>query len=201
MVDEAVLTPEEFFRQCGAVIDGHFVLDSDGIHSAVYIDEYAVLKYVTAAYGLCRLIAKQFVADDVEVVIGLEGCGTIVAPWTAQNIAFLTQRKVFGVASKVDPLTLTGKEILSTLAGKNILVVGGVLVTASSARGIIETLRVAGSNIVGLGVLWNRGGVVAQDANVPKIEALVNVKLEAWDAADCPLCQRAIPVNTKYGHG
>jgi orotate phosphoribosyltransferase len=203
MSEKAEVLPKEFFRQCGAVIEGgHFVITPDGLHSAVYVDEWAVLKYIVEAHVLCRSIANRFKTDDVEAVIGLGESGTIIAPWTAQGVTYLTGRKVVGLASdKVDPLTLTGKEILPTLAGKNILVVGGVLVTVGFAKGVVETIRVAGGNVVGLGVFWNRGDIVAQDANVSKLEALVNVKLETWDAADCPLCQQDASINTKYGYG
>lgn len=59
-----------------------------------------------------------------------------------------------------------------------------------------------GGNVVGLGVLCNRGGITPPDvADVPRITALVNVKLDAWDAAACPLCERNVPINTDVGHG
>ena len=57
-------------------------------------------------------------------------------------------------------------------------------------------------NFVGLGVLCNRGGITPQDvADVPKMTALVNVKLDAWDEATRPLCKQNIPVNTDVGKG
>jgi hypothetical protein len=38
-------------------------------------------------------------------------------------------------------------------------------------------------------------------AGVPKLTALVNVKLDAWDEATCPLCEQNVPVNTNVGKG
>jgi len=29
----------------------------------------------------------------------------------------------------------------------------------------------------------------------------VNVQLESWDADECELCKKGIPINTEVGHG
>jgi len=88
------------------------------------------------------------------------------------------------------------------VAGKDVLVVEDVLTTGGSAnKGVEATLALRG-NIVGLGVLCNRGGITPQDvADPPKLFALVNVKLDAWDEAGCPLCAQNVPINTDVGKG
>lgn len=49
---------------------------------------------------------------------------------------------------------------------------------------------------------FNRGGITTQDVgDVPKLFALANIKLDAWDAADCPFCAQRTPVNTDVGKG
>ena len=59
-----------------------------------------------------------------------------------------------------------------------------------------------GGKVIGLGGLCNRGGINAADlADVPKFTTLVNIKLDAWDAASCPLCERKVPINTEVGKG
>jgi len=81
-------------------------------------------------------------------------------------------------------------------------VVGDVLTTGGSAKKVVEATRALGGNIVGLGVLCNRGGITPQDvADPPKLFALVNVKLDAWDEAGCPLCAQNVPINTDVGKG
>lgn len=88
------------------------------------------------------------------------------------------------------------------VAGKNVLVVEDVLTTGGSAKKVIEATRVLGGKIIGLGVLCNRGGITPQDvADPPKLFALVNVKLDAWEEADCPLCAKNVPINTDVGKG
>jgi orotate phosphoribosyltransferase len=77
-----------------------------------------------------------------------------------------------------------------------------VLTTGGSARRVVEATRAIGGKVVGLGVLCNRGGVTPQDvANVPELFALVNVKMNAWDEAECPLCAQGVPINTDVGKG
>ncbi|MDI6883448.1 MAG: hypothetical protein QMC93_03255, partial [Patescibacteria group bacterium] len=52
------------------------------------------------------------------------------------------------------------------------------------------------------GVLCNRGGITPEDvANPPKLFALVDLKLDTWDEAECPLCVKGIPINTEIGKG
>lgn len=88
------------------------------------------------------------------------------------------------------------------ISGKNVLVVEDVLTTGSTAKKVVEAVRTAGGNIVGLGVLCNRGGITTRDVgDVPKLVTLVNVKLDAWDEKDCPLCRQGVPVNTDVGKG
>jgi len=38
-------------------------------------------------------------------------------------------------------------------------------------------------------------------ADPPELFALVNVQLDAWDEADCPLCAQNVPINTDVGKG
>ena len=86
------------------------------------------------------------------------------------------------------------------VANKNVLTVEDVLTTGGSAKKVIEVTRTLGGNIVGLGVLCNRGGITPKDlANPLRLFSLVNVTLDAWNEADCPLCKQGIPFNTDVG--
>mgnify|MGYP001586415482 CR=1 FL=1 len=88
------------------------------------------------------------------------------------------------------------------IAGKNVLVMEDVLAKDSSAKKVIETVRVIGGKVVGLGALCGCDEVAPQDvANPPKLFTLVNVKFDAWDEVDCPLCVQGTPLNTEVGKG
>lgn len=88
------------------------------------------------------------------------------------------------------------------VAGKKALVVEDVLTTGGSAKKVVEATRAFGGEVIGVGVLCNRGGVTPKDlADVPKLFALVNLTLDAYDEADCPLCRDGVPMNTEVGKG
>jgi len=88
------------------------------------------------------------------------------------------------------------------VAEKNVLVVEDVLTTGDSVKKVIEATRKTNGNVVGLGVLCNRGGIKSQDvANPPKLFSLVDIKLDAWNEEECPLCTQHIPINTDVGKG
>jgi orotate phosphoribosyltransferase len=88
------------------------------------------------------------------------------------------------------------------IAGKRVLMVEDVLTTGGSAKKVIEATRALGGNVIGLGVLCNRGGVTAENVgNPPKLFSLLNLKLDDWDEADCPLCAQGVPINTDVGKG
>jgi orotate phosphoribosyltransferase len=184
MIVESII-PKEFFYQCGAVMEGgHFVLTPSGLHSSVYFSEREALSYITKAYQFCHKIAEGFAADDVQVVICPEerGYRNIVALWTAQNMSNITNRKVVGI------------KVSDDLAGKRVLVVDGILNTGDTARKVAAAVQKIGGNVVGVGALWNRGGITPQAMDVPKIHALVDEKLEAWNEEDCPLCKAEMPI-------
>ena len=85
--------------------------------------------------------------------------------------------------------------------GKRILIVEDVLTTGGSVKKVSETILAMGGIVVGVGALCNRGNVLAEAIGVPVIKSLINVTLDAFDEADCPLCARNIPINTAVGKG
>lgn len=201
----------QILGQVGAVIADSHIVYTSGKHGTAYVNKDAVYPHTKEISGLCRVIAQQFANDGVEVVIAPAIGGVILSQWTAHHLSEITGREVFGVYAdkeeSVDVLESGDVFIIKrgydkVVAGKNVLVVEDVLTTGGSAKKVVEATRALGGNIVGLGVLCNRGGITPEDvANPPKLFALVNVKLEAWDEADCPLCAKNMPINTDVGKG
>jgi len=189
----------------GAVIADSHIVYTSGKHGTAYVNKDAVYPHTKETSDLCRAIAKQFADDCVEVVIAPAIGGVILSQWTARHLSEITGREVLGVyAEKAE----SGDSFIikrgydKILAGQNVLVVEDVLTTGGSAKKVVEATRTLGGNIVGLGVLCNRGGITPEDvANPPKLFALVDVKLDAWDEVDCPLCTQSVPINTDVGKG
>lgn len=188
----------------GAVIADSHIVYTSGKHGMVYVNKDAVYPHTAETSRLCRAIAERFADDNVEVVIAPAIGGVILSQWTAHHLSEMNGHEVFGVyAEKSDGDAFVIKRGYDKLiAGKNVLVVEDVLTTGGSAKKVVEATRAIGGNVIGLGVLCNRGGITPQDvADVPKLTALVNVKLDAYDEATCPLCERNVPINTDVGKG
>lgn len=203
----------------GAVIADSHIVYTSGKHGTAYVNKDAVYPHTAEMSHLCRAIAERFADDNVQVVIAPAIGGVILSQWTAHHLSEITGREVLAIYADKEGLELVSssygplppkhedKFVIKRgydklIAGKNVLVVEDVLTTGGSAKKVVEATRAIGGNVIGLGVLCNRGEITPQDvANVPKLTTLVNVKLDAWDETSCPLCERNVPVNTDVGKG
>lgn len=196
----------ELLKSLGAIIDNSHFVYASGRHGRTYVNKDAVYPHTNEISKLCELIAHKFVDDVVEVVIAPAIGGVILSQWIAYHLTKITGREVLGVYAEKskddDSIFVIGRGYDELVSGKNVLVVEDILTTGGSAKKVVETTRAIGGNVVGLGVLCNRGSVTSQDiADVPKLFALVNIKLESWKSDDCPMCKANIPINTMVGHG
>jgi orotate phosphoribosyltransferase len=87
------------------------------------------------------------------------------------------------------------------VTGKRVFVVDDIVNTGHSIRQTIEAVRGAGGTVVAAGALVNRGNVGAKEIGVENLVYLLEYKIPAWPAVDCPLCRDSVPVNTQYAHG
>ncbi|MFH1412725.1 MAG: phosphoribosyltransferase family protein [bacterium] len=193
----------ELFNKVGAIITDSHIVYTSGKHGTAYINKDALFPHNKETSKLCRIIAQKFVKDDVHAVIGPAVGGAILSQWTAYHLSELAEREVLGVyADKVEERFVIKRGYDKLIANKNVLVVEDVLTTGGSVKKVINATHDAGGNVIGLGVLCNRGNVTTKDlADVPKLFSLVNVNLESWDEADCPLCVDGVPINTDVGKG
>lgn len=189
----------------GAVVTDSHIVYTSGKHGTAYVNKDAIYPHIAETSRLCRAIAERFADGNVQVVIAPAIGGVILSQWIAHHLTEMKGHDVFGVyaeKSEGGDTFVIRRGYDKLIAGKNVLVVEDVLTTGGSAKKVIEATRAIGGNVVGLGVLCNRGGIKPQDvADVPRLTALVNVKLDAWDEAACPLCEQNIPINTDVGKG
>ncbi|OHA73643.1 MAG: phosphoribosyltransferase [Candidatus Wildermuthbacteria bacterium RIFCSPLOWO2_01_FULL_48_35] len=195
----------QILGKVGAVITNSHIVYASGKHGEAYVNKDAVYPHTKETSRLCRAIAEQFADDGVETVVAPAIGGVILSQWTAYHLSEITEREVFGVyAEKAEggDAFVIKRGYDKVVAGKNVLVVEDVLTTGGSAKKVVEAVRALGGKVVGLGALCNRGRVMPQDvADPPKMFALVNVTLDAWDEADCPMCKQGITINTDVGKG
>lgn len=190
-------------EKVGAILMGHFVLTSDK-HASAYVNKDAVYLHTEDISLLCWMIAEKFVNREVRVVIAPAIGGVILSQWVAHHLTNLTGEEVLAVyAEKADNGSFVIKRGYDKIvANKNVLVVEDILTTGGSVKKVVEATRANGGNVIGVSALCNRGGITPQDiGDVPELFALVDMNLESWDEASCPLCAQNIPINTDVGKG
>jgi len=197
----------EILSKVGAVITDSHIVYTSGKHGKAYVNKDAVYPYTKETSKLCRAIAEIFNDLRIEVVIAPAIGGVILSQWVAHHLSNLSRqgKQVLGVyAEKVDggDTFVIKRGYDKLIAGKKVLVVEDVLTTGGSAKKVIEAVRAIGGEVIGLGVLCNRGSITPQEvADVPVLFSLVNIKLDAWNPDECPLCAKGIPINTDVGKG
>jgi orotate phosphoribosyltransferase len=182
------LKPEEVinaFKETDALLEGHFQLTS-GLHSTVYLQCARVLQYPQKAELFGQAIADQFKVQGIElvaspaiggIVIGHEVARALGARfiWTEREAGKMTLRRGFTVKP-----------------GEKTLVVEDVVTTGGSTRETIESLQLAGANVLAAASIIDRSGGSA-DVGVPRV-ALASLKVSAVEPSDCDACRLGEPV-------
>lgn len=192
----------KLFESYGAILThSHFVYTS-GKHGHTYINKDAVYPHTNLVRQLCEEIARQC-PWQVEVAVGPTMGAVILSTWVAHFLSEMMGRPVLSVYAEEDSdknrVLRRGYDAL--VRGKSVLVVEDILNTGGSARKVVEVVKKLGGKVAGVFGLCNRGGVTPADVGDVPVKALVDIKFEMWDAADCPLCAKGVPINKSVGKG
>ncbi|KKW38899.1 hypothetical protein A3I46_01950 [Candidatus Kaiserbacteria bacterium RIFCSPLOWO2_02_FULL_54_13] len=206
---------QDVLERVGAIITDSHIVYTSGRHGSAYINKDALYPHTRETSNLCCEIAERFSNDSVDVVIAPAVGGVILSQWVAYHLTEITGREVLGVYADKDSgrggdgfirdefVIKRGYDKL--IAGANVLVVEDLLTTGGSVRKVVAAVRAEHGNVVGVGVLCNRGGVTPADiGGAKKLVALVNIEMKSMTEEECTstgLCAKGIPVNTIIGHG
>ena len=81
--------------------------------------------------------------------------------------------------------------------GQKVLLVEDVITTGGSVREVLELVRQAGGDVVGVGSIVDRtGGRI--DFGVP-FRPVIPLEVESWEPEECPLCKAGAPAPYKPG--
>ena len=182
MTDEGAAA---LLREVGALLDGHFRLSS-GRHSPVFVEKFRLLQHPPATERLCRLIADRFRGDNPELVAGPTTGGIIISYEVARLLGL---RGIFAEKSAGGREFLRGFEVRP---GERTLIVDDVLTTGASVREVIEAVRRADGEPIGVGVLVDRSSG-RTDFGLP-LFACVELDLPTHAEDACPLCDEGVPL-------
>ncbi|WP_108462357.1 orotate phosphoribosyltransferase [Devosia naphthalenivorans] len=175
------------FRECGAMLEGHFILSS-GLRSPVFLQKARVFQYAAQTEKLCRALADKIRADgfgDVTKVVSPAIGGIIPGYETSRHLgvpALYTER----VDGKFE--LRRGFEIEPD---DKVIVVEDIVSTGLSIRECVEALRGIGANVVAAACLIDRSGGES-DVGVPLV-SLIEYKVPAYPADQLPPELAAIP--------
>lgn len=202
-----------------AMNDSHIVYTS-GMHGNAYVNKDAIYPHARAVCELCALVADRWRRELIDVVAVPAVGGVILSTWVTFHLGSTSGKQVLGLYAEKETVAIadpedfnrkcfaqTGRFVFKRgydklIMGKNVLIVEDVLTTGETVRKVVEAVRRHDGNVVGVMALCNRGGVTVKDVGgVPRLDALVNLTLESWDAEHCPLCAQGVPINTTLGKG
>ena len=191
MTEDQVL---KLLEETGAILKGHFLLTS-GKHGQSYVEKFQVLQHPRHTAALAAALAERFAGDHVQVVVGPAMGGILLAHEIGKNLdtrAIFTEREngamTFRRGFKIEP-------------GERVLIVEDIVTTGGSVKEVLDVVKAAGGEIVGVGLLVDRsGGTVDLGVRTEALLHLTSEKFstETYQPDNCPLCAANIPL-TKRG--
>ena len=158
------------------------------MHADRYLEKFNLLQWPERTALVCRKMADAFRDLEPQTVVGPTTGGVILAYEVARQLglrAMIAERRPDGPGRslqrdfRLDP-------------GERVLIVDDVLTSGGSVRETMEAVREAGGEPVAIAVMVDRtGGRV--DFGLPFFAA-TDFDLPTYDPADCPLCERGVPL-------
>jgi len=190
--------------KAGAIIkNGHFV-GTSGKHMPAYINKDALLPKTQYTSLVGKMMAEKFKNKNIEIVVAPAVAGIPLSQWTAYHLSLITKKEVLALFTEK---TLENNQIFKRgydflVSKKRVLVVEDITTTGSSVKKVVETVKMVGGKVVAVCVMVNRDPklVMTKTIGAPFFP-LATYKVPSYEAQDCLLCQKGIPINTQLGHG
>lgn len=172
----------ELYRQCGAYLEGHFLLAS-GRHSPKFLQSTTVMQYPEHAEALGAALAQKFKGLELDFVLGPAMGGVVLAHTVAKALGC---RALF--AEKLGKSQMMIREAFTVTPGERFLAVEDVITTGGSLRKAIRAAEDEGAICADVGCLIDR----LQSPLAPR--SLVTLEFPSYAPDACPLCQSGVPL-------
>jgi orotidine-5'-phosphate decarboxylase len=169
-----------------ALLRGHFLLSS-GLHSDRYVQCARLLAHPDYARHAGRWLADRLRARQPDVVLGVALGGLVIGQETAAALglpALFVERDAVGAMALRRGFTLD--------PGARVVVVDDVCTRGGSFAEAMAVVRAHGALVVAAGAIIDRSG--GQHRLEVPLDALLEVRADAYAAGDCPQCAAGIPV-------
>lgn len=175
----------QMFEAAGGFLRGHFALTS-GAHSSGYVQSSQILGRPEFTEPIAAELAARFRDDKVTCVVGPALGGAILAYAVGRQLGVrvVYAERIQGILSLARGYQID--------AADRVLIVEDVLITGRTIEETIEIVRLAGANVVGVGVILDRSrGAVSFGV---RAEYLASYNFEVYPPEDCPLCRANVPI-------
>ena len=182
MSDEQIL---QALKDSNALRTGHFVLTS-GRHSDSYIQCARILEDPALTTELAKTAVERLPAGlDIDLVAAPAVGGLIIGFAVAQALG------VKFIFSERESGAMVFRRAFEIPEKARVLVVEDVVTTGGSVGEVIELVKDAGGEVVGVVSLIDRGGPKKFDS---AFWPLLKLEVESWEPDSCGLCADKVPV-------
>ncbi len=177
----------DVFRECGALLEGHFILSS-GLRSPVFLQKTLVFRQPEKTAILCKALAEKIVEagfGDVSQVVSPAVGGIIPGYETAR---WLKKPAIY--TERVDGKFALRRNF-EVAKGEKVIVVEDIVSTGLSIRECVDCIKALGADVVAAACLIDRSDGTA-DIGVPLV-SLAELRVPAYPADALPPELAAIP--------
>lgn len=160
---------------------------SSGLHSDTYVEKFRVLERPRLAQSFGDAIAHAFECDFD--LVASPAVGAIVLGFATALGA--DARVVF--AERVEG-AMTLRRGFEVGRHERTLIVEDVITTGRSAKEVVDLVRAAGGEPVGIGALIDRSSAASPPDLGVRLKALVKMDVASWGPQECPLCAANQPL-------
>lgn len=75
---------------------------------------------------------------------------------------------------------------LRAVRNKRVAVLEDISSSGKTTRALVKLVEKAGGVVVGVSLIWNRGGITAEKLGVPKLHSLIEETIPTWEAGEHP---------------
>lgn len=173
------------FRQTGALVDGHFVLQS-GLQSRQFFQCALLLQYTRIAADICARLANKLGHINCDEVIPSALGGIVVGQEIGRALG---KRHIFVEKEAGGRVLQRGFKI-----GHNerCIVDEDVVTRSGRMQEILEIVRSHGGNVAAIGVIVDRSGGKQPDLRCPFV-SLLEMNVETFETENLPANLAQIP--------
>ncbi|MEI6280549.1 MAG: phosphoribosyltransferase family protein [bacterium] len=193
----------DILTKVGAILPNDHFVGTSGLHFDTYINKDFLYPHTMETSRICELCAEKYKDANIEVVVGPALGGIILSQLVASHLSKIYDREVLAVYTEKNT---EGEQVFTRgyenyVKGRRVLVVEDIITTGGSISKTIKAVRDTGGNIIGACAMINKNEVLDKSMFGVPFDTLAELFIKTYEAKDCPLCEKGIPVNIKLGHG